>query len=238
MVRDMYFVHQRGLRVALFSLVIGTIGNGTAIVAGVITTNMGWHWLFILLAIFAGVQFVAMFFLCPETTYVRLDSHQIGQVNQLGRTVTLEQTELEFIDKFGKKHLHTVASIPKHYEESLSRITTRTIPRKKSYGQSLAIWNSKFTDESLISHVIAPFMTVFNPGALYILVSSAFMIASFVAVSFILAAVFSAPPYLFTAAQVGYLSIGPTIGGLLGTIFMGLIDEPMVKYFTKRNHGI
>jgi MFS family permease len=25
---DMYFVHQRGLRVALFSLVIGTIGNG------------------------------------------------------------------------------------------------------------------------------------------------------------------------------------------------------------------
>jgi MFS family permease len=219
-----------------------SIDNGpnsrTAIIAGVITTSLGWHWLFIFLAIFAGLQLVAMFFLCPETTYTRPDLRQIGQVNQLGRSITLQQTELEFVDKFGKTHLHRVASIPKHYEGSISRVTTRSLPRKKTYLQSLAIWNPKFTDESLISHVIAPFMTVFNPGALYILVSSAFMIASFVAVSFILAAVFSAPPYLFTAAQVGYLSIGPTLGGLLGTVFMGLIDEPMVKYFTKRNHGI
>jgi len=222
---DMYFVHQRGLRISLFSLVIGTIGSSTAIVSGWIITNMGWHWLFILLSIFAGIQLILMFFLCPETTYVRSELSHLQLLENFTRSSPPPKLELGEIEA-GQSSM------------SRQRISVTLSLRKKSYWKMLSPWSGKFTDDSIIRNVLSPFVALFVPGPLYVLISSAFLIAAYVATSFILSAVFSAPPYLFSAAQVGYLAVGPMIGGLLGTVFTGLIDGLIVKWITNKNGGI
>jgi hypothetical protein len=49
---------------------------------------------------------------------------------------------------------------------------------------------------------------------------------------------FSPPPYLYSAADVGYLSVGPAIGGLCAAIFMSVTSDPIIKFCVKRNKGI
>src|SRR5208282_5142258 len=67
---------------------------------------------------------------------------------------------------------------------------------------------------------------------------SGLIVAWYVGVSFIMAQWFSPPPYNYTAADVGYLSVGPALGGLLASLFMSAISDPLIKFCVKRNKGI
>jgi MFS family permease len=84
------------------------------IIAGPITTNLGWRWTFDILQIFAVTQFVLIFFFCPETTYIPDSIFEIDQI------------ETEDFEKPGAVE---------HERE-----TAQTeLPRKKTFFQSLAI---------------------------------------------------------------------------------------------------
>jgi hypothetical protein len=67
---------------------------------------------------------------------------------------------------------------------------------------------------------------------------SGLIVAWYVGVSFIMAQWFSPAPYLYTAADVGYLSVGPAIGGFCAAIFMSVISDPIIKFCSNRNKGI
>lgn len=47
-----------------------------------------------------------------------------------------------------------------------------------------------------------------------------------------------APPYLLSAAGVGYLSLGPFIGASIGSIFMSMVTDPIIKWCAVKNKGI
>ena len=67
---------------------------------------------------------------------------------------------------------------------------------------------------------------------------SGLIVASYVSVSFIIAQWFSAPPYNYTPANVGYLEAGPAIASLVGSLIIPAISDPVVKFCVKRNKGI
>ena len=110
--------------------------------------------------------------------------------------------------------------------------------RKKSYWQTIKPWSGIYSHDNIIKLVLTSFVTLLNIGALYTIVTSGLLVAWYVAVSFVIAGIFSPPPYLFTAAQVGYLSAGPFIGGLLASIFMAFINDPIIRFCTRRNSGV
>lgn len=79
MIGDLYFVHERGLYMAVVQFVLGCVSNFVGIVAGPITTNLGWRYLFHLCSVFCGVQTILLFLFCPETQYrrdVRLETDE------------------------------------------------------------------------------------------------------------------------------------------------------------------
>jgi MFS family permease len=55
--------------------------------------------------------------------------------------------------------------------------------------------------------------------------------------SSVLAQVFPLPPYEFNSAQIGYLSVGPFIGNLLGAFYGGYLGDKSILYFSRRNKG-
>ena len=57
-------------------------------------------------------------------------------------------------------------------------------------------------------------------------------------IAFCLAQIYSFPPYTLTAAGVGYMSIGPLIGAVLGSVSIGLISDPIIKWASRRNNGV
>lgn len=69
-VGDLYFVHQRGLRVAIINFLINAASSLASIICGQVFQSLGYLWLFHMFQIFCCLQFVLLFLFCPETTYL------------------------------------------------------------------------------------------------------------------------------------------------------------------------
>ena len=64
-VGDIYFVHQRGLRISFINFVLNSASSLASIICGQVFARLGWLWLFHLFQIFLIIQFVAMLLFCP-----------------------------------------------------------------------------------------------------------------------------------------------------------------------------
>ncbi|TKA58770.1 hypothetical protein B0A55_12666, partial [Friedmanniomyces simplex] len=67
-VGDLYFVHERGTRMALSNLSLFGGAFFTPVIVGTLTSTMGWQWSFYLLAIFAAAMLPLVILFVPETT--------------------------------------------------------------------------------------------------------------------------------------------------------------------------
>jgi MFS family permease len=224
---DMYFVHERGIRISLLNFVLGAISNLVSVITGPITTNLGWKYCFWILLPFCSVQFILMVMFCPETSYLR------------DRLYDLDTN----VNENFEQHEHSSHTGSDNDEETAVRTrtgvsTTRSVPPRKSFIKRLAPVTGVYNEDNLFRLVAAPFLSLANIAALWVIVMSGLIVAWYVGVSFIMAQWFSPPPYLYTAAGVGYLSVGPAIGGLLAAIFMSVISDPIIKFCTNRNKGI
>ena|ERR1700737_2679910 len=173
-----------------------------------------------------------MFLLCPETTYNRDHVFDIDQ---------LKDVDLENLVARENRQEQNVSNNNADLEKSgigASAVYAGSIRPKKTYLQSLAIVSGTYSNDNLIKLVVAPFITLLNPGALYTIVASGILVAWYVGSSIVLAGIFSGPPWFLDAAGVGYLSAGPFIGGSIGSLIIAVTSDPVVKWATKRNKGI
>lgn len=71
---DLYFVHQRGSRMAFFGVCASGFGNLGPLIAGVVAEDKGWRWCFYILNIFMGVAAIGILFFGWEIVYKRDES--------------------------------------------------------------------------------------------------------------------------------------------------------------------
>lgn len=93
-------------------------------------------------------------------------------------------------------------------------------PPKKTFIQSLAIFTGTHSKENLIPLLVAPLAVNLNLGALWMVVVTGMLSSFYVSQSFVAAQIFAFPPYLLNAAGVGYMFVGPFLGGLIGSIVL------------------
>jgi MFS family permease len=227
-VGDMFFVHQRGIRVAFITFVLNAASSLASIICGQVTAGLGWVWLFHLLQIFTVVQFVLMFLFCPESTYIRDHAYDIDQV---------QDEKLEQLVETEQRRQHHGKDVT---EGATLESTASTVPPppKKSFRQELAVYTGKYEDANIIKLLIGPFITLLNIGTCWEAVCSGILTMWYVTSGISQAAIFSAPPWNFDAAQVGYLSTGPFVGGLVGSAIIAFTSDPIAKFLTKINKGI
>jgi MFS family permease len=152
-VGDMYFVHQRGLRISAINFILNAASSLASIICGQVFQSLGWLWLFHMFQIFLVVQFVLMFLFCPETTYIRDNRYE---------TDILRDEKLE--------ELATIEQVSKIGEPGQGERTD--IPRKKTFVQELAVWTGVYSRDNLLKFLIGPFITLFNPDACYAVLAS------------------------------------------------------------------
>jgi MFS family permease len=68
---DLYHVHQRGTRMTLYILSQSGLSSFPALVAGKITMDLGWRWVFYLLSLFMGLAWLLVVLFGWETLYNR-----------------------------------------------------------------------------------------------------------------------------------------------------------------------
>jgi MFS family permease len=215
-VGDLYFVHQRGLRISFINFILNSASSLASVICGIVFADLGWLWLFHLFQIFLVMQFVAMFLFCPETTYIR--DHRYDT----------DEAQVEKLDELAKVEM-------KHHEQAL---TSSDIPKKKTFVQSLAIWTGVYSPDSVFKFLLGPFITLLNPAACYAIITSGLLNSWYVGSAIILAGIFAGPPWNYGPTSIGLLGFGPFIGGMIGSIFVGWVSDPVIKRIAKRNGGV
>ncbi|KAF5009348.1 hypothetical protein FDECE_4446 [Fusarium decemcellulare] len=222
-VTDIYFVHQRGFYVALVVFFLSSLSNGVSVLAGLITTKLGWPYNFHILLPFVAIQTILVALFVPETVYNRPAGFNIDRVGSI-----------DISDKEAKAdHVEVTDSKTGEQREAI-----RQTPQLNSFYRSLSLFNGTFTDKSLLSMVLASIFIMLNLIATYNILVSGLIMAWFVAMSVLAGVMFAAPPWGFDAAAVGYVSAGPLVGGALATVFLGLVSDPLIKLMTRRNQGV
>ena len=206
----------------VINFLLAGISNFSSVITGTIVTNLGWKYLFHILLAFVALQLVLLLLFCPETTYIRDKRYDTDEV----ANVDLEK--LAEIEHRNDTTLEKTAS---------SATRAAPIPPLKMFRQELAIFTGVYTDENLFQLVLGSFAVWTNLAAAWVIIAVGGSTVLFVAVAFVLAQIFTLPPYNLTAAGVGYLSLGPFIGSIIGSVILGFVLDPLIKWFSKRNVG-
>lgn len=237
-VGDLYFLHERGKRVAFINFILNACSGLASIICGQVFASLGWLWLFHLFQIFLVVQFIAMYLFCPETTYIR-EARPANRA-QMGRVHT--NFSLKSLSDDKKRLSRAAAPISGWYEDdSSSEIDIGApvnTPKKKTFLQSLAVFTGVYSQDNVFKFLFGPFLALACPGACYAILASGILTAWYVGSQIVLAGIFAAPPYLFGPSEVGFIGFGPFAGGLIAAIVMAIINEPVVQWMVRKNGGV
>ncbi|CZR56108.1 related to MFS transporter [Phialocephala subalpina] len=220
---DLFFVHERGIYTSVVSFLLAAVSNLASVVCGPITNNLGWKYLFHIFIAISSVQTLCQIFFVPETTYRRDRRYEIGEL------------ATENFDELAQ-HEH------RHEKEQVTQLesvgTSTSIPKKKTFWQNMKLFDGCYSDESLIQLLIAPFAVCMNISVAYIILVQGWFVGLYVAIAFVMAQIFGLPPYSMSPSGIGYLSLGPFIGGLIAVMLFGAISDPIIIFMTKRNKGV
>ncbi|KUJ23812.1 serine/threonine kinase 16 [Mollisia scopiformis] len=220
---DLFFVHERGIYTSIVSFLLAAVSNLASVVCGPITNNLGWKYLFHIFVALSVVQTLCQIFFVPETTYRRDQRYNIGEL----------ATD-NFDELAAHEHRHE-----KEQVQQLESVATRTsIPKRKTFWQNMKLFDGAYSDESLVHLLIAPFAVCMNIAVAYIIVVQGWFVGLYVAIAFVLAQIFGYPPYNMSPSGIGYLSLGPFIGGLVAVLLFGAITDPLIIFMTKKNKGV
>ena len=250
-VADIYFVHQRGRANSIYVWLANVGSTLGPVIAGFITDDLGWRWVWWLLVLFFGAQFLLMFFGFEESKY---NSEQIIE----GRRVSVVEEKGEPVIVADNKKRHSVSGENKasaqspldaesgansdelrsHAQLSVAQID-HSIPRK-TYLQRLKVFSpSPGSPSDFLRHSWQPFvMLVTIPGVAYCSLVYAVLLGWNTTQSAALSTYMIQPPYNFSATQIGLMNVAPFIGNSLGCLIAGPVSDWIALKLAKRNHGI
>ncbi|KAH9204674.1 major facilitator superfamily domain-containing protein [Leptodontidium sp. 2 PMI_412] len=227
---DMYFVHQRGSRMAAYVTAQAGIISLPGLIAGKVTYDLdSWRWVFWISSAFFGIGLVGGILFAWETAYNRAAIYE---------TDISSKDNLQMIEKAGP-HKTNAASEPELEKMDTASSTARSANHTRhSFLKRIKPWSTTYSDTSLLNMCIRPFMVMLNPCILWAIVFIAFTQLWNVVTSLVIAQIFSPPPYLLNTAQIGYMQTGPMVLGFLTCIFCGAFSDRICIYLSKRNHGV
>ena len=234
-INDIYFVHQRGLRVGLWNFAVIVSVNVAPIISGYVITDLSWRWSFWILAIYFVFVLVWVILGFPETTFSRPKSDDNIRRDSVANGPRAGES--------GGTDLDTKADtkVEPAVEESKAQTELGELQSSLSFRQSVLNING-FKCQG-ISHIIpelvGPVLLLRHPGVVWACAMWAVTFTWVIIQGAVASQIFAAPPYNLTPTAVGNLiGIAPLIGSALGTITGGWACDALSKLLSARNKGI
>ncbi|KAI2619836.1 MFS general substrate transporter [Hypomontagnella submonticulosa] len=236
-IADIYFVHQRGVRLAAWGLCLSIGVGGGTIISGYIIEDLGWNWTYGICAIMFGVWIIVLFLFCPETAYRRDASLN----TDLGTTPLGDDKSGQYDSTKMKVDSNSPTAADAEIEVE---VIERAAPngalseKKHSYWHDLKIYHGRVSDDPFWKVLTRPLLMLVFPQVLFSFFAYGLTTSWLVVVGSVLAQLFTAPPYNFTVSGVGLVSIASLIGALIGAFISGPIADWIIKAMSRRNGGI
>ncbi|RDW79572.1 MFS general substrate transporter-40 [Coleophoma cylindrospora] len=247
-IADVMFIEHRGAWMGLYfyAYFLGTfIGP---IISGGIAAHISWRWFFWVCTIAQGVNWIAMFFIFPETRYRR--DHEIASDSESSTDNTINSKE-----KANGPQIMTQTSTqiesdagPDDISQVKTRVASPDIPLTTN--ENLGLGHPVRSQFSLIPKIefdganilfrdiLAPIQIFTFPIICWVVFSFGFATNCLLALNLTQSQVFAAPPYLFTPDKVGFVNFAFVVGGIVGLTTAGPFSDWVSMRATKRNGGV
>ncbi|KAF9769090.1 hypothetical protein IL306_013547 [Fusarium sp. DS 682] len=221
-ISDLFFVHHRGSANAFYFGAVMVGSFLTPMAAGTQAAHEGWRWSYYTLAICLTILSVITVFAFEETKYIPLS---VGQVDN-------------DVASFGQSSVKEDIDSKNKVDGDAATIATQTEPAipMNSYRQCMR-WTTT-TSENLPRLFMMPFYVITLPHVMFTALQFASGICWLVVFMQVISIVFAAPPYNFSTAGIGYMSLGPFVGNLFGSIYGGPLADWTCVRLAKRNGGV
>ncbi|OJJ59326.1 hypothetical protein ASPSYDRAFT_149673 [Aspergillus sydowii CBS 593.65] len=220
-VDDLFYVHQRGKRMAL---------SNVAVFGAAFLTPVA-----------AAAALPLTIFLVPETAFRRpnyLDVHfervhdRTGGTQHDGPYKIQDESGLQ--EPKRSSNSNGDSSFDVASEEPARQ---KDVPEKASYLQTLKLFNGRKTDEYWWKLLLRPFPLFFHPAILWACLIQGVIIGWTVFIGVTLAAIFMSGPLWFEEDKTGYMYTGAFIGAMVGLVLSGLLSDFMNQLMIKLNKG-
>ncbi|CEJ60600.1 hypothetical protein PMG11_09169 [Penicillium brasilianum] len=205
---DMFFLHQRGTVMVIYTCALSCGVGAGVVVSGLITMHHSWRVIYWLCTGLLGATTILVFFTFPETSYKR--------------EVTTDGIE-------------TIEESPKirvgHTEDIVM-----PVPSKRTFAQNLRVFTTKYTDESFFVLAMRPIIALALPAVFWATLISSVTIGMIVIISANFSTAF-ANIYGFKTWQSGLTFISTIIGSLLAIFVGGYLTDFIADKLTLRNNG-
>jgi MFS family permease len=229
-INDIFFVHQRGLRVGLWNFAVIVSVNIAPIISGYVIVDLSWRWSFGLLSIFFAVVFLCVVFLFSETAFER---HSQPPPSVVSITSGIE-SHGDGVVHVGEKGL-------------TDELTSKSDHGVGSASEQRSLWNGmmglngfKIQDQSrLLILLVEPFLLLRHPVVIWGCCMWAVTFTWVIIQGAVAAQIFTPPPYSLSPTAVGNLiGIAPLIGSALGTFLGGWSCDVIAKLMARKNNGM
>lgn len=249
-VGELYFVHERGLRMAFSNLCLFGGAFFTPVIVGIMTHKLGWEWTFYFIAIFTTglLPFVVLY--CPETAYVRDESFNVDSHLQRGG-------KQDFDNEYRSDSSHelrnnsntndTETFTPEKADNTATSVQDRdhSIQNIHQYApftfitrENIALFSGRKTSENFFHVLLRPFPLFLHPSFLWACLTQGMLIGWTVLIGIVLAAIMLGAPLWFNEVETGYMYTGAFVGALIGFAISGLMGDAFMIRLTKLNNGI
>ncbi|KAJ5257270.1 hypothetical protein N7478_013374 [Penicillium angulare] len=237
-VGDLYYVHERGKRMAVSNVSLFGAAFLAPVFVGKITKSLGWPWSFYFVAIFLGAALPFMIMFVPETAFRRPNylntdfrhKNNGSDSNESSWQLSDPSNEETKDNDFTPEDLATRSTLR-------TEVSAVPMPQKDSFWQSMRLFNGRKTDDNFFKLFLRPFPLFFHPGIFWACLIQGVVIGWAVFIGVILAIVFLGPPLWFQEDKTGYLYTGAFIGAIIGLILAGFLSDTMNKTMIRLNHG-
>ncbi|KPM42917.1 hypothetical protein AK830_g3653 [Neonectria ditissima] len=221
-ISDIFFLHERGTIMALYTASLSAGVGGGIIIAGLITIHLHWRYIYYISTALIGACTILIFFTLPETQYRRAasmarDEQDCVEDRSIAAAKDNEDAEVAYA------------------EVAPSTPTVR--PKKHTFVQRLRIFSGSYTNESILKLLIRPVILLALPPVLWATLVMSVTIGFLVAITSNFSSAFQTV-YGFKAYQAGLCFTASLISSLIGVFFGGHLSDMVADYFTKRNGGI
>jgi len=228
-VGDLYFVHERGKRMAVTNFAVFGSSFLTPVVVGKMTHSIGWPWTFYIVAILTGAMLPILFFFVPEVAYKR-SAHLNTDVS-----TSLHTHRRSFTESYTEAQKEATSS-----QEAINRNEAAPVevPPKMTWLESLKPINGRKTDESYWKLLLRPFPLFLHPSILWACLIQGTLIGWTVFMGIVLAAIMLGPPLFFNEVSTGYMYTGAFVGAVIGFLVSGATSDSVTSLLTRLNGGV
>ncbi|KAK4184371.1 major facilitator superfamily domain-containing protein [Podospora australis] len=214
---DIWFLHERGFRNAIFNLgVLGGI-NLASPIAGAVIQYGSFRIAFHAMGAAFAVQTIITILFMPESAYHR----DAVNIDESATNPTAHSDE-------------KMSATAEHSEVQQSIETEAP----KSFLRELLPYDGYWDKTSFWRTLILPFTLLTSPMVAWATLLFTTCISWLVLISITLSQIFSAPPYSFSVAAVGASNVSSFVATLLATAVAGPLIDGVARFMSRKNNGI